>query len=149
LTSHIGQVSQVLVENDLRNVILVGHSYGGMEITGVAGRVRERIGRLVYLDAALPDPGQSLDDILIRGLAGVPGSRSLFPGQSPPYVEKLTFDPGKYGRPKRHTFSVKGASLLMSRGIAGKKLRPDRTGPIWRSHPRISRWQICSSSSTG
>lgn len=93
LTTHIGQVSRVLVENDLQDVILVGHSYGGMVITGVADRMPERIGRLVYLDAALPDPGQSLYDILTRGLAGAPGSQPLIPGQSPPYVEKISFDP--------------------------------------------------------
>jgi pimeloyl-ACP methyl ester carboxylesterase len=45
---------------DLRDVILVGHSYGGMVITGVADRGIERIGKLVYLDVANPADGQSL-----------------------------------------------------------------------------------------
>jgi pimeloyl-ACP methyl ester carboxylesterase len=44
-------------------VILVGHSYGGMVITGVADRAADRIGRLVYLDAANPRNGQSLVDV--------------------------------------------------------------------------------------
>jgi pimeloyl-ACP methyl ester carboxylesterase len=48
---------------DLHDVILVGHSYGGMVITGVADRVADRIGRLVYLDAANPVNGQSLVDV--------------------------------------------------------------------------------------
>ena len=59
LTDHIEQICELMVENDLRDVILVGHSYGGVIITGVAARMPERIRRLVYLDAALPDPGQS------------------------------------------------------------------------------------------
>ena len=44
-------------------MILVGHSYGGMVITGVADRAADRIGRLVYLDAANPVNGQSLVDV--------------------------------------------------------------------------------------
>ena len=48
---------------DLRDVILVGHSYGGMVITGVADRAADRVGRLVYLDAANPANGQSLVDV--------------------------------------------------------------------------------------
>ena len=48
----------------LRDVILVGHSYGGFVITGVADRVPGRIRHLVYLDTGLPDPGESLMDLL-------------------------------------------------------------------------------------
>ena len=44
---------------DLDDVILVGHSYGGVIITGVAGRVPERIRTLVYLDAVVPESGVS------------------------------------------------------------------------------------------
>lgn len=44
-------------------MILVGHSYGAMVITGVADRAADRIGKLVYLDAANPRNGQSLVDV--------------------------------------------------------------------------------------
>jgi pimeloyl-ACP methyl ester carboxylesterase len=63
LDLHIEDVVQVLHFEDLRDVILVGHSYGGMVITGVADRAPDRVGRLVYLDAANPADGQSLLDI--------------------------------------------------------------------------------------
>jgi pimeloyl-ACP methyl ester carboxylesterase len=63
LDLHIRDVVAVLDFEDLRDVILVGHSYGGMVITGVADRAAARIGRLVYLDAANPVNGQSLLDI--------------------------------------------------------------------------------------
>ena len=63
LDLHIADVVAVLHYEDLRDVILVGHSYGGMIITGTADRAADRIGRLVYLDAANPVDGQSLVDV--------------------------------------------------------------------------------------
>ena len=63
LDLHIDDVVALLHYEDLRDVILVGHSYGGMVITGIADRAAERIGRLVYLDAANPVNGQSLLDV--------------------------------------------------------------------------------------
>jgi pimeloyl-ACP methyl ester carboxylesterase len=63
LDFQIADIVNVLEYEDLRNVILVGHSYGGMVITGVADRATNRIGHLVYLDAATPENGQSLVDI--------------------------------------------------------------------------------------
>jgi pimeloyl-ACP methyl ester carboxylesterase len=52
--------SQQDAVDDMHDVILLGHSYGGMVITGVADRVPDRIKRLVYLDALLPDSGESV-----------------------------------------------------------------------------------------
>ena len=63
LDSHIEDVLNVIKYEDLRDIVLVGHSYGGMVITGVADRVPGRIGNLVYLDAAYPRNGQSLVDV--------------------------------------------------------------------------------------
>jgi pimeloyl-ACP methyl ester carboxylesterase len=63
LDLQITDVVNLLHYEDLRDVILVGHSYGGMVVTGVADRAGDRIGRLVYLDAANPKDGQSLVDV--------------------------------------------------------------------------------------
>jgi pimeloyl-ACP methyl ester carboxylesterase len=63
LTTHIEDVVNVIVWEDLHDVILVGHSYGGMVITGVVDRIPERIRRLVYLDAFLPDSGERTLDL--------------------------------------------------------------------------------------
>jgi pimeloyl-ACP methyl ester carboxylesterase len=63
LDMHVTDIVKVLQYEDLRDVILVGHSYGGMVITGAADRAADRIGHLVYLDAAYPQNGQSLVDI--------------------------------------------------------------------------------------
>lgn len=63
LDTHVTDVVNLLVWEDLRDVVLVGHSYGGMVITGAADRAADRVGRLAYLDAATPRNGQSLVDI--------------------------------------------------------------------------------------
>ena len=63
LTTHIQDVCNTIWYEDLVDIILVGHSYGGMVVTGVADRMADRIRHLVYLDAFLPADGQSLFDI--------------------------------------------------------------------------------------
>jgi len=64
LDTHIEDVVAVLHYEDLRDVILVGHSYGGMVITGAADRVGDRLAQLVYLDADVPLDHQSEFDLL-------------------------------------------------------------------------------------
>jgi len=59
LSTHINDVVNLIRFEDLHDIILVGHSYGGMVITGVADQVPDRIRRLVYLDAFLPNNGES------------------------------------------------------------------------------------------
>ena len=68
LSTHIEDVVNTILYEDLHDIILVGHSYGGMVITGVAERVPERIKRLVYLDAFVPNDGESV--ISITGARG-------------------------------------------------------------------------------
>ena len=63
LDTHIHDVVSLLFHEDLHDVTLVGHSYGGMVITGIADRTADRVGRIVYLDAANPVNGQSLVDV--------------------------------------------------------------------------------------
>ena len=68
LETHIQDVANVLFYEDLADVVLIGHSYGGMVATGVADRVSERIRKVIYLDAFVPRDGQALRDL-------APGSR--------------------------------------------------------------------------
>lgn len=63
LETHIRDILAVIEYEDLRDVVLVGHSYGGMVATGVGDRVAERIRHLVYLDAFVPGDGESLNDL--------------------------------------------------------------------------------------
>ena len=63
LDTHIQDVVGVLDMEDLLDVVLIGHSYGGMVATGVADRARNRIAQVIYLDAFVPKDGQSLLDL--------------------------------------------------------------------------------------
>ena len=63
LDTHIADLVGVLDMEDLRDVVLIGHSYGGMIATGVADRARARIAQVIYLDAFVPRDGQSLFDL--------------------------------------------------------------------------------------
>lgn len=56
LDTHIQDVVNVIEFEELDDVVLVGHSFGGLVITGVADRLRDRIARIVFLDALVPHP---------------------------------------------------------------------------------------------
>jgi pimeloyl-ACP methyl ester carboxylesterase len=60
LNTHIQDVLGVIDYEDLSDIVLVGHSYGGMVVTGVADAIPDKIASLVYLDAFVPENGQSL-----------------------------------------------------------------------------------------
>jgi pimeloyl-ACP methyl ester carboxylesterase len=94
LDTHITDVVNTIEFEDLHDIILVGHSYAGMIITGVAERVPERLRLVVYLDADVPTDGQNNYDVLVPEVrdreiladitggvdAGMPGFRPVFPG---------------------------------------------------------------------
>jgi pimeloyl-ACP methyl ester carboxylesterase len=64
LSMHIADVLGTIEYEQLNEVVLVGHSYGGMVVTGVADRAPGRVRTLVYLDAFVPQAGQALLDLL-------------------------------------------------------------------------------------
>jgi len=63
LSTHIADVAGLMRYEELTNVLIVGHSYGGMVITGAADREPQRVAGMIYLDAFLPESGQALWDI--------------------------------------------------------------------------------------
>ena len=93
LDTHIQDVVNVLEYEDLRDVVLVGHSYGGIVVTAVAERAAARLARLIYLDAVLPNDGECMFDVTSpqmranmeeRARLGGEGWRiSLLPGDDP------------------------------------------------------------------
>jgi pimeloyl-ACP methyl ester carboxylesterase len=85
LCTHIQDVIGVIEDEDLSDIVLVGHSYGGMVITGVADRVPEKVASLVYLDAFVPENGQSLFNGLPpdQRLTTVPGKGWLVAPPTP------------------------------------------------------------------
>ncbi|MEW2166494.1 alpha/beta hydrolase [Streptomyces sp. NPDC007084] len=64
LTTHIEDVVGLVLGEDLTDVVLVGHSYAGMVVSGVANRIPERVRRLVYLDAMVPTHGENAIDVM-------------------------------------------------------------------------------------
>ena len=103
LETHIQDIVNVLFYEDLTDVLLIGHSYGGMVATGVADRVSERIRKVIYLDAFVPRDGQSLND-----LGRPPASDSwLIPPIPPPddtSPEDLAWLAPRRGQQPRGTF---------------------------------------------
>ena len=83
LSTHIQDVVNVLFYEDLHDVILVGHSYGGMVATGAADRASDRIKKVVYLDAFVPKDGQALTDLTRRPENAAPDA----PTGGPPAAE--------------------------------------------------------------
>lgn len=63
LDTHVGDIVTLIDEQDLTEVILVGHSYAGLVISSVANQIPDRIGHLVYLDAMVPEDGETAVDV--------------------------------------------------------------------------------------
>jgi pimeloyl-ACP methyl ester carboxylesterase len=90
LETHIRDILNVIKYEDLRDIVLIGHSYGGMVATGVADRARDRISQLIYLDAFVPKDGQSLFDLnepgrqWMLGLAKAGDGWRVPPNPTPP-----------------------------------------------------------------
>ena len=87
-------VSKVIIDNDLHDVILAGHSFGGPVITGAYDRVPENVATLVFFDTACPESGKSLRDLMESYTpgsfdgAGVPAYR--------PFTDPLVFDEDRF-----------------------------------------------------
>ena len=59
LNTHIEDIVNLIVKENLHHVVLVGHSYAGLVISGVADKIPERLEKLIYLDALLAENGES------------------------------------------------------------------------------------------
>ena len=142
LAIHILDIANVVEFEDPCDITLVGHSYGGMVITGVADKMTGRIAHLVYLDAIFPEVGQSVSGFfgtgfvegLLRGsetdwLIPVPKDdhpfgitsdadskwvkRNLVPQPLKTFTEPLQFDPGRVERVHRsYVYCRRPGSLL-------------------------------------
>jgi pimeloyl-ACP methyl ester carboxylesterase len=133
LTGHIEQVCGIITSHDLKDVILAGHSYGGMVITGAAAAMPDRIRHLVYIDAALPDPGQSLFDIITSGGCDPRSFTGLEP--APPYVEKLDFDARTLQRLEKTYILCTKSEFSAVTEVARKKITVLKDGWTYREMP--------------
>lgn len=93
LNTHITDVVNLILFEDLHDVVLTGHSYGGMVITGVVDRIPDRIKRVVYIDAAVPENGETAN-VAIGRPNQPPGTQAAMnppgwpypPDRTPPYI---------------------------------------------------------------
>jgi len=96
LDTHVQDVMGLLEYEDLHDVVLVGHSYGGMVITGVAENCPERLAQLVFLDAFIPGNGQALIDLFPPEMAAELREQTNLEGEgyrlssSPPEIFGVT-----------------------------------------------------------
>lgn len=112
LEMHIRDMISMLFHEDLRDVILIGHSYGGIVATGVADRAADRLAALVYLDAYVPANGQSMFDVATPELRSrwLEGARSKGDGWRvpsnpiPPDTSQADID---WITPRRHDQPIK------------------------------------------
>jgi pimeloyl-ACP methyl ester carboxylesterase len=94
LSTHIDDVVNLIRWEELSEVVLCGHSYAGMVITGVADRVPGRIGALVYLDAFLPESGENLLENLPepQRASVIETRRTLGEGWKAPHIPAAAFN---------------------------------------------------------
>jgi pimeloyl-ACP methyl ester carboxylesterase len=119
LDTHIQDIVAVLETEDLQDVILIGHSYGGMVATGVADRARARIGHLVYLDAFAPKDGEAVfdlvpPDIAAKMRAGAQASQSGYGIPPNPMPSDTSPDDQAWAAPRRLPQPVKAFSTKLT-----------------------------------
>jgi pimeloyl-ACP methyl ester carboxylesterase len=146
LDTHVEDVAAHLFYEDLRDVVLVGHSYAGMVVTGAAERARDRIKHLVYLDALVPRGGESHLDLAgplaetLRGFIAGEGEGLVLPagyrtpaqfGVTDPddaawVASRLTDQPaGTYEQRLRSADAASGVPRTFVRCLRSEMIAPD------------------------
>lgn len=136
LDTHIDDVVNVILFEELEDVVLSGHSYGGMVITGVMDRIPERIKHVIYLDAAVPDDGQSLYDLFGGNPADsdVKDGLVYFPWFDPdapfpkgmPHPQKTFMQPVSYDNPAALDLPVTYVAFVPDDQSAEKRAESDK-----------------------
>lgn len=118
LDTHIQDVVNVLRFEELKDVVLVGNSYSGMVITGVADQIPERVGHLVYVDAFVPVDGESVFDLV------TPSLRSQFMAQANTQGDGWRVSPLSDGDPRRMAQPIKTLQQpIRLKGTANGEIR--------------------------
>jgi pimeloyl-ACP methyl ester carboxylesterase len=137
LSTHIDDVVNTILYEDLHDIILMGHSYGGMVITGVADRLPDRIRRLIYVDALLPNDGDSVMSLtgnrndwlkpMIKGDFIVPPW--VKPDQPPPHDEPQPLKTFTEPLALKNKAALKLPATYILTVEAGKEARDDDFWP--------------------
>jgi len=143
LETHVADVMAHIEWEELADVVLVGHSYGGMVVTGVADRMAGRLAALVYLDAFVPPDGRSLLDLQlpervrqIRRLAEAEGEGWRVPAR--PAAVYGILDPAERARVDALLTAQPLAAYAQPLALAGAHERIRPRGYILAAHYRPS-----------
>jgi len=113
LADHIADLAQFITARDLSGFVLVGHSYGGMVITGVADVLKDRIAHILYLDAALPRDGESMTSYgAPRPAEAIAAAEAGLRGLAPDGIAMAAFPPTMLGIPPDDPQHDRVAALL-------------------------------------
>ena len=138
LQTHINDVVNLILFEDLHDVVLTGHSYGGMVVTGVIDRIPERIKHVVFLDAAVPDDGMSIWDLFggqnpegprfVDGFMQVPWVK---PDDKPPHSVKQSIkcfnQPVSYKNPAALALPVTYVAFVPKDQSAEERAKTDKS----------------------
>ncbi len=158
LETHITDMLNVIRYEDLRDIVLVGHSYGGMVATGVADRARDKVRQLIYIDAFVPNDRQSLLDFLhefeqrrMEELASSGDGWRVPPNPTPPdtppadvdwlserrvhmpvkcFQSKLKLSGGPLALPRSYIYATRAAPL----DTFGQFAKLTKNDPAWDYH---------------
>lgn len=97
LDTHVEDVVTLITEEDLTEVILVGHSYAGLVISSAANRIPDRVAHLVYLDAMVPEDGETAVDVLPVAQAQIDRALESDSGWRIPPLPELPPPTGLFG----------------------------------------------------
>lgn len=147
LSTHVADVVNTFIYEDLTDVVLLGFSYGGMVVTGTLDTIADRVRHLVYLDAFVPDDGQSTVDLIggsmeIHGL-GVDG---FVPPQPREYEDpvagafsearRVPHPKGTFAEPVRVSKPVEDFGIPLTYVKATADVRTEPPDAFWRAADR-------------
>lgn len=156
LTTHVTDVVNAVTYEDLRDIVLLGYSYGGMVVTGALEHIADRVSHLVYLDAFVPADGQALNDLTQAGY----GAAAVGPGKGDQWLIELPFreyeDSGEakwnaerrvkhpvrcFSEPVRLSKPLESYPFTRTYIKATADPRPDPSGPAGPDGPGSPFWQ--------
>ncbi len=116
LQENIAEVIEYIEAQKLDSFILVGHSYGGIVITGVTNQIPKQVSMLIYVDSALPEPGQSLADVAEEHNFNYKQYGASEETPDPAVISKIQYDPKKvFLRPKAYVFCLQSEFIQIIR----------------------------------
>ena len=151
LTTHVADVANAVLFEDLQDIVLLGFSYGGLVITGVLEHISGRVSHLVYLDAFVPADGDSLDTLTATARpdpAIGPGAEWLVPPQPRDFddpaeaiwatARRTPHPAGCFSEPVRLTRRLEDYPFTRTYIKAAAEPRTQPPSPFWAAADRVS-----------